>query len=458
MVERKRKYFGTDGIRGTVGQGPITPDFVMKLGWAAGRVFTSHSSSRRKVLIGKDTRVSGYMFESALEAGLSAAGVDCHLLGPMPTPAIAYLTRTFNANAGIVISASHNGFEDNGIKFFCEGGSKLPDDVELEIEAELDKPLQTVCSRELGKAHRVTDAAGRYIEFCKSTFSNDINLSGLKIVVDCAHGATYHIAPAVMSELGAHVIALGNQPNGFNINEGFGTTSPEALQQAVVAEEADLGIALDGDGDRLIMVDHSGAVIDGDEITFIIARQRYQRGLLQGAVVGTQMSNLGLERAVQTLGLDFKRAKVGDRYILEMLQANGWLLGGETSGHILCLDLTTTGDGIISALQVLEAMVRSGNQLSALKAGMSKFPQRLENVRLSEPQDVTDIASIREAVTGAERRLGDTGRVLLRPSGTEPLIRVMVEGQDAALVDELVVHLAEVVQQAVRAEGAGKAA
>jgi len=454
MTVKQRKYFGTDGIRGTVGQAPITPDFVMKLGWAAGRVFTRNGAGRRKVLIGKDTRVSGYMFESALEAGLAAAGVDSHLLGPMPTPGIAYLTRTFSANAGIVISASHNGFEDNGIKFFCGNGSKLPDRIELEIESELERPMESVTSRELGKAHRVTDAAGRYIEFCKSTFSNDLNLRGLKIVVDCANGATYHIAPAVMAELGATVISLGNKPDGFNINEGCGATCPETLQQAVLAEGADLGIALDGDGDRLIMVDHAGAVVDGDETTFIIARQRYQRGLLKGAVVGTQMSNLGFERAIRTLGLEFKRANVGDRYILEMLQANDWVLGGETSGHIICLDLTTTGDGLISALQVLEAMVRSGHKLSALKAGMMKFPQRLINVRLPERQDVTNISKIREAVTEAERRLGDTGRVLLRPSGTEPLIRVMVEGQDAAQVDELAEHLAGVVREAVT-DGAG---
>ena len=453
MSEQERKYFGTDGIRGTVGQAPITPDFVMKLGWAAGRVLTRGSTTRHKVLIGKDTRVSGYMFESALEAGLAAAGVDTHLLGPMPTPGIAYLTRTFNAHAGIVISASHNRFEDNGIKFFCGNGSKLPDEVEHAIEQELEKPMESVTSRELGKAHRVTDAAGRYIEFCKSTFSNDINLRGLRIVVDCAHGATYHIAPAVMAELGADVIALGNKPDGFNINEGFGATSPEALQQAVLAEGADVGIALDGDGDRLIMVDHTGAVVDGDEITFIIARQRYQRGLLRGAVVGTQMSNLGFERAVQTLGLDFKRVNVGDRYILEMLQANDWVLGGETSGHIICLDLTTTGDGIISALQTLEAMVRSGHKLSALKAGMTKFPQRLINVRLGEGQDVTNCEKIAAAVAEAERKLGDTGRILLRPSGTEPLMRVMVEGQDAALVDELAEYIADVVQQSVDAAG-----
>ena len=462
MAEKTRKYFGTDGIRGTVGTPPITPDFVMKLGWAAGRVFTRNGPTRRKVLIGKDTRVSGYMFESALEAGLSAAGVDIHLLGPMPTPAIAYLTRTFHANAGIVISASHNAFEDNGIKFFCGNGSKLPDEMELEIEREIDKPMETVTSRELGKASRVTDAAGRYIEFCKGTFAKDLNLEGLKIVVDCAHGATYHIAPAVLSELGATVVSIGSDPDGFNINDEVGATSPEALQRAVLAESADVGIALDGDGDRLIMVDSKGAVLDGDEITFIMARQRQQLGKLQGAVVGTQMSNLGFERAVQTLGLDFKRAKVGDRYILEMLLQNNWTLGGETSGHIICLDVTSTGDGIIAALQVLEAMVRSGHALSSLKAGMSKYPQRLINVRIAERQDITNIAAIREAVKSVEEKLGESGRVLLRPSGTEPLIRVMVEGQDATVVDETCEYLAEVVEQALGNEAgsssSGKAA
>ena len=454
MADNTRKYFGTDGIRGTVGTPPITPDFVMKLGWAAGRVFTRDTSARRKVLIGKDTRVSGYMFESALEAGLSAAGVDIHLLGPMPTPAIAYLARTFNANAGIVISASHNAFEDNGIKFFCGNGSKLPDDIELEIEREIDRPMETVTSRELGKARRVTDAAGRYIEFCKGTFANDLNLEGLKIVVDCAHGATYHIAPAVLSELGATVVSIGNEPDGFNINDNVGATAPEALQRAVLAESADVGIALDGDGDRLIMVDSKGAVLDGDEITFIMARQRQQLGKIKGAVVGTQMSNLGFERAVQTLGLEFKRAKVGDRYILEMLLKNNWTLGGETSGHIICLDVTTTGDGIVAALQVLEAMVRSGHALSTLKAGMSKYPQRLINVRIAERQDITNIAAIREAVKTVEEKLGDAGRVLLRPSGTEPLIRVMVEGQDAALVDETCEYLAGVVEQALGSQSA----
>lgn len=455
MADQKRKYFGTDGIRGTVGVPPITPDFVMKLGWAAGRVFTQGGGNRRKVLIGKDTRISGYMFESALEAGLSAAGVDIHLLGPMPTPAIAYLTRTFHANAGIVISASHNAFEDNGIKFFCGGGSKLPDEMEFQIEQEIDKPMETVTSRELGKARRVTDAAGRYIEFCKSTFPNELSLDGLKMVVDCAHGATYHVAPAVFSELGATVIPLGNEPDGFNINEQVGATAPEALQRAVLAESADLGIALDGDGDRLIMVDSKGTVIDGDEITFIIARKRQQLGKIQGAVVGTHMSNLGFERAIQTLGLDFKRVQVGDRYILEMLHKNNWTLGGETSGHILCLDVTTTGDGVISALQVLEAMIRSGHGLSTLKAGMTKYPQRLINVRIAERQDVMSIAAIREAVKDVEARLADTGRVLLRPSGTEPLIRVMVEGQDAALVDETCEYLAGVVDATLNNSASG---
>ncbi len=455
MGKSVRKHFGTDGIRGRVGEPPITPDFVMKLGWAAGRVLARGQSARPKVLIGKDTRVSGYMFESALEAGLSAAGVDIHLLGPMPTPGIAYLTRTFHAQAGIVISASHNPFDDNGIKFFSAAGTKLPDSVEAEIESELDKPLETVTSRELGKAHRVGDAAGRYIEFCKSTLASGMDLRGLKLVVDCAHGATYHIAPAVFEELGAHVIPLGNRPDGFNINEDVGTTAPELLRRTVLAERAHVGVALDGDGDRLIMVDEHGEVLDGDELTFIIARHRQQLGGLCGAVVGTQMSNLGLELALRTLGLELKRAKVGDRYIMEMLTANGWTLGGESSGHIICLDLTTTGDGIISALQVLSALLRSGQPLSVLKAGMSKFPQTLVNVRLNTREDVTRLPAVNQAVISAEQRLAGRGRVLLRPSGTEPVIRVMVEGQDSALVDEIVNELAEVVRTAVgRAAGA----
>lgn len=453
-----RKYFGTDGVRGRVGVPPITPDFVMKLGWAAGRVL-ARGKARPKVLIGKDTRVSGYMFESALEAGLSAAGVDIHLLGPMPTPGIAYLTRTFHAQAGIVISASHNPFDDNGIKFFSGAGTKLLDSVELEIEHELDKPFDTVTSRELGKAHRVVDAAGRYIEFCKSTVATGLHLGGLKLVVDCAHGATYHIAPDVFEELGAHVIAIGNQPDGFNINEQVGATSPEALQQAVVAHGAQVGIALDGDGDRLVMVDHLGQVLDGDELTYVIARHRQRLGRLAGTIVGTQMSNLGLELAVREQGLDFVRAAVGDRYILEMLTANGWTIGGESSGHIICLDLTTTGDGIISALQVLEAMAQTGLPLAELKNGMTKFPQKLVNVRVQQRVDVMRAPAVQKAVAEVEAKLAGQGRVLLRPSGTEPLIRVMVEGRDATQVDELAQYIANAVREALNGRDvAGRAA
>ncbi len=450
MSERKRKYFGTDGIRGTVGEHPITPDFVMKLGWAAGRVLSAHAPGRQKVLIGKDTRVSGYMFESALEAGLSAAGIDIHLLGPMPTPGIAYLTRTFHAQAGIVISASHNPFDDNGIKFFSHAGTKLPDEIELEIEAELDRPLQTVASRELGKARRVEDAAGRYIEFCKGTVRSSFSLAGLKMVVDCANGATYHIAPAVFSELGAQVITLGNAPDGFNINHECGATDPSALQTAVLKHGADVGVALDGDGDRLIMVDAKGELVDGDELTFIIARRRQQTGQLRGSVVGTHMSNLGLEQAIRTIGLGFERAKVGDRYILERLREGGWSLGGESSGHIICLDLTTTGDGIISALQVLEAMIGGGQSLYDLKSGMQKFPQTLINVRMEKKVDVMALADVQRAVAQAEARLANSGRVLLRPSGTEPVIRVMVEGRDAPLVDEIAKEIARKVEIAAR--------
>ncbi|MGB1883234.1 MAG: phosphoglucosamine mutase [Gammaproteobacteria bacterium] len=450
MSSRERRYFGTDGIRGTVGQHPITPDFVMKLGWAAGRVLSAKAPGQRKVIIGKDTRVSGYMFESALEAGLSAAGVDIHLLGPMPTPGIAYLTRTFHAKAGIVISASHNPFDDNGIKFFSHEGTKLPDEIELEIEAELDRDMETVVSKELGKARRVEDAAGRYIEFCKSTISSSASLSGLSIVVDCAHGATYHIAPAVFSELGAKVTTIGDEPDGFNINSLCGATEPEALAAKVIESGADLGIALDGDGDRLIMVDHAGEVVDGDELTFIIARRRQNMGALNGAVVGTQMSNLGLEQAVRTLGLGFERAKVGDRYILEMLRAGKWTLGGESSGHIICLDLTTTGDGIISALQVLEAMVAGRQSLAELKRGMTKFPQTLVNVRMQQRVDVNELAAVQQAVTKVEQALGNSGRVLLRPSGTEPVIRVMVEGFDADQVDAHAHELAAEVESAAQ--------
>lgn len=446
-MRRERKYFGTDGIRGKVGIAPITPDFVMKLGWAAGRVLAKGEGG--KILIGKDTRISGYMFESALEAGLSAAGVDIRLLGPMPTPAIAYLTCTFHAQGGIVISASHNPYQDNGIKFFSSDGTKLPDDVELQIEAELERPLKTVDSGRLGRAERMDDASGRYIEFCKRTIGRDISLNGMKVVVDCAHGATYHIAPHVFEELGAQVICLGVEPNGLNINDARGTTKPEALQAKVRESGADLGIALDGDGDRAILVDRAGNIVDGDEIMYIIAQTRCKNDLLAGAVVGTQMSNLGLEIAVRNLGLDFKRAKVGDRYIMEMLLEGGWTLGGETSGHIICLDLTNTGDGIVSALQVLEAMVRSGKSLDALKSGMSKYPQQLINVTMDQPVDLGRLTSVQNAVRDVETELGGDGRVLLRPSGTEPVVRVMVEGKDAVQVNALANQLASAVKDAL---------
>ncbi len=442
-----RKFFGTDGIRGEVGHYPITPDFVMKLGWAAGRVLAEQGNSR--VLIGKDTRISGYMFESALEAGLSAAGVDIMLLGPMPTPGIAYLTRTFRAQAGIVISASHNPYQDNGIKFFSSKGRKLGDDIELAIEKMIDEPMKIAPSLELGRAHRVEDAEGRYIEFCKSTFGVGANLNGLKIVVDCANGATYNIAPNVFSELGADVVSIGVMPNGVNINSDCGATCPESLQAAVLAQGADLGIALDGDGDRLIMVDHHGEILDGDELLFIIARERQRVRGMNGAIVGTLMSNLGLEHAIRTLGLDFRRANVGDRYIMEMLHENDWTLGGESSGHIICLDMTTTGDGIVSALQVLDAMVRSGQSLNTLKSGMNKYPQKLINVKLEQQVDVRELDAVKEAVKAVEAELGNTGRVLLRPSGTEPLVRVMVEGQDDAQVKTLAEQLAEAVKGAI---------
>ena len=449
QMNNGRRYFGTDGVRGRVGTLPITPDFVMKLGWAAGRVLGKNRQHAR-VLIGKDTRISGYMFESALEAGLSAAGVDVHLLGPMPTPGIAYLTRTFHADAGIVISASHNPYYDNGIKFFAGDGSKLPDAVELAIEQEMEKPMQIVESSRLGKAYRVDDAAGRYIEFCKRTIPYNTQFDGLKIVVDCAHGATYHIAPAVLEELGAEVICIGADPDGLNINDHVGATAPAALQRLVVEQKADAGIALDGDGDRLIMVDHVGEIVDGDELLYIIARERCARGVRDGAVVGTQMSNLGLEHAIRALGVEFKRANVGDRYIMEMLKEGGWNLGGETSGHIICLDLTTTGDGIISALTVLEAMVRTQAKLNVLKQGMSKYPQMLVNVKLRKNGgDVLAQPSVVDAVKAAELELGANGRILLRPSGTEPLVRVMVEGREAAQVSTLANRIAGVVEQSL---------
>jgi len=442
-----RKYFGTDGVRGRVGVEPITPDFVMRLGWAVGKVFAGSNGS--KVVIGKDTRISGYMFESALEAGLAAAGVDSLLLGPMPTPAIAYLTRTLHANAGIVISASHNPYFDNGIKFFSAKGAKLPDEVELEIEAMLDQPMVCNDSAELGKALRINDAEGRYIEFCKSSVPYAMSLKGLRIVVDCANGATYKVAPSVFDELGAEVIPIGTDPDGLNINEDCGSTQPAALQETVRETRADLGIALDGDGDRLIMVDHTGRIVDGDELLYVITQSRVRQQNMAGGVVGTLMTNLGFEHALQRLNVPFLRANVGDRYVMELLQQNHWFLGGESSGHIICLDRTTTGDGIISALQVLTAMVETGKPLADLCRGMTKYPQTLLNVRISERIDIDQSTPIQTALREAESLLADSGRVLLRPSGTEPLIRVMVEGQDAGQVKTVAQQLADVVKAAV---------
>lgn len=439
-----RKYFGTDGVRGLVGKAPITPDFVMRLGWAAGKVLARQGT--RKVLIGKDTRISGYMLESAMEAGLSAAGIQAVLLGPMPTPAVAYLTRAFRAEAGVVISASHNPYYDNGIKFFSQDGTKLPDEVELEIERQLDAPFECVESAKLGKATRIDDAPGRYIEYCKSAFPGELSLDGLKIVLDCAHGATYHIAPSVFRELGAEVVVIGGTPNGLNINDHVGSTHPEALMQRVCEEQADLGIAFDGDGDRVMMVDGAGQVIDGDEILFMIARDQLSRGKLAGGVVGTQMTNLAMELALQDLGIPFCRAKVGDRYVMEMLKEQGWRLGGENSGHIICLDHATTGDGIVAALQVLQAVVRAGVSLLQLRAGLQLFPQTLVNVRFAGGVDPLADPAVQQAVEQAEQALAGRGRVLLRKSGTEPLIRVMVEGHEAALVNALAEKIAEQVR------------
>lgn len=436
-----RKYFGTDGVRGRVGDGVMTPDFVLKLGWAAGRVLCTHD--RNLVLIGKDTRISGYMFESVLEAGLSAAGVNSRLLGPMPTPAVAYLTRTLRAAAGIVISASHNRYHDNGVKFFSAEGRKLPDEAEIEIEHQIDQALAVVSSDKLGKVERITDAAGRYIEFCKSTVPTRIRLNGLKIVVDCAHGATYHIAPSVFSELGAEVVSTASNPNGININEGCGATDPEVLCAAVLEHQADLGIAIDGDGDRLIMADSTGAAVDGDELLFLIAQARKSENSLQGGVVGTQMSNLGLEHALRDAGIGFKRAAVGDRNVVEMLQAHSWILGGEPSGHIICLDRMTTCDAIISALQVLQILVTRQKSLHEAKSGMHKYPQTLINIPVQSRVDIDNDPEIQQIIRHAESDLGDSGRVLLRPSGTEPLVRVMVEGEDALQVKELAQHIAE---------------
>lgn len=439
----ERKYFGTDGVRGLVGEDPITPEFALKLGYAAGKVLSRQGTN--KILIGKDTRISGYMLESALEAGLSAAGINIELMGPMPTPAVAYLTRTFRAEAGIVISASHNPYHDNGIKFFSTDGSKLPDAVELAIEAELDKPMTGISSEHLGKARRLDDAAGRYIEFCKSNFPSNQSLKGLRMVVDCAHGATYHIAPAVFRELGAEVITIGCNPDGFNINAGFGATDTKALSAKVVEMRADFGIAFDGDGDRLMMVDGKGQLVDGDQLIFIIAKYWHQQGQLDGGVVGTLMSNFGMEVALKELGIPFERAKVGDRYVLESLRANGWMLGGESSGHIISLKHTTTGDGVVAALQVLQVLIASGRSLGELAGEMPKYPMKLINVRYQKGQDPVSAPQVTAAVNDAEAKLAGKGRVLLRKSGTEPVVRVMVEGADRGLVDSLAKEIAEVV-------------
>ncbi len=427
-----RKYFGTDGVRGLVGVAPITPDFVMRLGYAAGKVLakTNTASGRPTVLIGKDTRISGYMLEAALEAGFAAAGVDVMLAGPMPTPAIAYLTRALRLSAGVVISASHNPFQDNGIKFFSEHGTKLPDAVELEIEDAIDQPMGCVPSEKLGRAKRLDHAQGRYIEFCKGTFPNELDLHGLKIVVDCAHGAAYHIAPSVFHELGAEVIAIGASPDGFNINAGFGATAPKALSEAVVAHKADLGIALDGDADRLLMCDSTGRIYNGDELLYVMVRDRMSTGPVAGAV-GTLMTNMALEVAFKELGVGFKRAKVGDRYVLEVMKENGWLFGGEGSGHLLALDKHSTGDGIVSALQVLSALKRSGKSLDGCCSELTLFPQTLINVKVPAGFDWTKNVEMVAEKEAVERELADAGRVLIRASGTEPLIRVMVEARNA---------------------------
>jgi len=449
MTIREKQYFGTDGIRGAVGTSPITPDFMLKLGWAAGTVFAKKGGARNKILIGKDTRISGYMFEAALEAGVTAAGVDINMLGPMPTPAIAYLTRTLRAQAGIVISASHNSFEDNGIKFFAGDGSKLPDDIEFAIEEQLSKTISTVSPQSLGKASRLTDAAGRYIEFCKSRIDSDLTFKGLKVVLDCAHGATYHIAPSVFEELGASVTAIGISPDGLNINENSGSTSPELLAETVLKVEADIGIAFDGDGDRVVMVDHLGNVVDGDEILYVIARDRRRQNIDFGGVVGTSMSNLGLEQALDSLDIPFARSAVGDRYVMRELLERGWSLGGESSGHIICLDKTTTGDGIVSALQALSAISNSQSTLAELTSKLNKYPQSMVNVRIADSAEFAGSNRVQKAVADVESKLGSKGRVLLRPSGTEPVVRVMVEGEDAAEVLKLAIELAEVVEKEV---------
>lgn len=443
-----RKYFGTDGIRGRVGDAPVTPDFMLKLGWATGKVFAATDGSRPTVVIGKDTRVSGYMLESALQAGLVAAGANVKLLGPLPTPGIALLTRSQKADAGIVISASHNPYYDNGIKFFNGQGSKLSDEQELQIEAMIDSPMETVDSDQLGKASRIADAAGRYIEYCKSTFPDELSLKGLKIVIDCAHGATYNIAPGVFSELGADVTLMGAEPDGYNINEGVGSTEPEALQQRVMEEGADLGVAFDGDGDRLQMVNRQGQLLTGDDVLYVLAMHRLATGGSDSGVVGTLMTNMGLELALEQSGLRLARAKVGDRYVKELMVAEGWSLGGESSGHIICGNLSTTGDGVIAALQVLAAVVASGRSLSQLTSGFTPLPQVLVNVRIKKGFDIAAHQAINDACERVEQALIGRGRLLLRPSGTEPVIRVMVEGDETVAIDSLANEVAEAIRQA----------
>ena len=444
----KRKYFGTDGIRGRVGQPPMTVDFIVKLGWAAGRTL-SGSGNGGLIVIGKDTRISGYMFESALEAGLAAAGLDVLLLGPMPTPAIAYITQAQRATAGIVISASHNPYHDDGVKFFNADGYKLPDSVEVAIESMIAEDLVMVEPEQIGRASRMDDAKGRYVEFCKSTLPFNRSLRGLKLVVDCANGATYHIAPAVFRELGAEVIEVGTQPNGMNINEGVGALHPQNMRELVLESQADLGVAFDGDGDRVMMMDAKGDVKNGDQLLYIISRSKLIRGQLGGGVVGTSMTNLGFEHAMQAQGIPFERAAVGDRYVMEKLRERGWFLGGESSGHIICLDKTTTGDGIIAALQVLDWLVAVDQTLDEACQDLEIYPQTMRNVRIEGPLD-SNAPQLLDAIKSAEVDLGEAGRILLRPSGTEPLIRVMVEGQDAAKVENIAAALAEVVEQVSR--------
>ncbi|MEC7959788.1 MAG: phosphoglucosamine mutase [Pseudomonadota bacterium] len=443
-----RKYFGTDGIRGRVGDAPVTPDFMLKLGWATGKVFASEDGTKPTVVIGKDTRVSGYMLESALQAGLVAAGANVKLLGPLPTPGIALLTRTQKADAGIVISASHNPYFDNGIKFFNGQGSKLSDELEVRIEAMIDSPMETVDSEQLGKASRIADAAGRYVEYCKSTFPDELSLKGMKLVIDCAHGATYHIAPAVFEELGATTVVIGATPDGYNINDGVGSTEPAALQAKVLEEGADIGIAFDGDGDRLQMVNAKGELLTGDDVLYVLAMHRLANGDSDAGIVGTLMTNMGLELALQESGLRLARAKVGDRYVKELMVAEGWSLGGESSGHIICGDLSTTGDGVIAALQVLAAVRASGKSLEALTSGFNPLPQVLVNVRITKGFDLSTHPTIAEACRRVESELEGRGRLLLRPSGTEPVIRVMVEGDDTVAIDALADEVADAIRQA----------